>query len=79
MKRFIQSRDLVRVLRMVLGISFIGYGIDATDYMLIVLGALFAIQALLNISCCGPRGCASGKNNGAENTYKDQIKQYNPK
>lgn len=79
MKRFIQNWNLVRILRMVLAISFIGYGIDSADYMLIVLGALFGMQALLNISCCGPVGCGTSGNNKTGNTYKDQIKQYNPK
>ncbi|MGL5785821.1 MAG: hypothetical protein ACRCX4_03240 [Bacteroidales bacterium] len=79
MKRFIQSWDLIRILRMVLAVSFIGYGIDASDYMLIVLGALFGVQALLNVSCCGPRGCGTANKNETTNTYKDQIKEYNPK
>lgn len=76
MKRFIQNWDLVRVLRMIMAVSFIGYGISSKDYMLILLGGLFGVQAILNISCCGTGGCAGKGKLKSDSLYKDQIKEY---
>lgn len=74
MRQLLQNWDLVRVLRIILAVSFIGYGISSKDYMLILLGALFGIQAILNVSCCGKGGCA-GKSK-SDFLYKGQIKEY---
>lgn len=79
MRQLLRNWDLVRVLRIILAVSFIGYGISTKDYMLIFIGGLFGIQAILNISCCGAGGCADKGNSKSGSLYKGQIKEYKSK
>ena len=57
MKVIVQRWNLMRILRLVLGISILVQGIVAKDAMIIVLGVLFSGMTIANIGCCGTSGC----------------------
>lgn len=66
--------DIIRILRMLIGLVVGGYSIWTGNYFLATLGGLFIIQALFNLSCCGSGGCSTGNHKKA--LYKDVIKPY---
>lgn len=47
----------MRIIRLVLGIVIIVQGIQAQQWMLVVLGGLFTLMPLFNIGCCSTTGC----------------------
>ena len=51
-----------RLIRLVAGLGFIIFGLASQDgLMFTVVGALFTVQALLNLSCCcGGGSCDTG-------------------
>ena len=58
MKAILQGWNIMRILRLGLGIAIIIQGIVAKETMTIVLGAIFGVLVLANIGCCGSNGCA---------------------
>lgn len=65
--------DLLRVLRVVLGISFFFSGMGAAEYGMAVLGGLVFLQGALNVGCgCAPGGtCAPTRQ--TEATEKQEV------
>lgn len=57
MKNYLKNWNLMRVLRLALGIFIIVEGIMEKEWLLVVLGSLFSVMPLMNISCCGVSGC----------------------
>lgn len=57
MKSYFRSWDLMRVLRLALGIFIIIQGIIAKEWLLAGLGGLFSLMPLMNVGCCGVSGC----------------------
>ena len=57
MKTYLKDWDLMRVLRLALGIFILVQGITTREWMIAVLGGLFALMPLLNIGCCSAAGC----------------------
>lgn len=57
MKNYFRKWNLMRVLRLALGILFIVQGIIAKEWLLAGLGGLFSLMPLLNIGCCSDSGC----------------------
>lgn len=58
MKRLITGWHFVRLLRLVLGVAILVQGILARDVTSMVLGALFVLMAVVNVGCCGAKGCS---------------------
>lgn len=56
MKSFIRKWDIMRVLRLALGIFIIVQGIQMKEWLFVTLGAMFTLMPLLNIGCCAT-GC----------------------
>lgn len=59
MRNYLRNWDLMRVLRLGLGILIIVQGVMAKEWLLVGLGGLFALMPLMNIGCCGPTGCST--------------------
>ena len=59
MKRLFRNWDVLRVIRLLTGAVFAGYGIYASDSLMIILGGLLMLMAVVNWSCCVTGGCAS--------------------
>lgn len=57
MKNYLRNWNLMRVLRLALGVFIIVQGIQAQQWLLVGLGGLFSLMPLLNIGCCGTSGC----------------------
>ncbi len=57
MKNYLRNWDLMRVLRLALGIFIIVQGIMATEWWFVIMGGLFSLMPLLNIGCCSSSGC----------------------
>ena len=73
MKRLLENWDAVRIIRLILGIAGVAYGIYIQDYFLMALGGIFILQAVMNWGCCSG-GCSYSGNDKAK--YKDIVKNY---
>ena len=58
MKVLVNDWNVMRVIRLALGILVIIQSISERNFMLTVAGGLFAMLALINVGCCGANGCA---------------------
>ena len=57
MKNYLRNCDLMRVLRLALGIFIIVQGVQAKEWLFVALGGLFSLMPLVNIGCCRASGC----------------------
>lgn len=57
MKNFLQNWNFMRFLRLGIGVVFIVQGVQENQWLIIIMGSLFAIMPLLNIGCCSTSGC----------------------
>ena len=57
MKEYLRNWNVMRVLRLALGIFIIVQGIIEKEWLFVGLGSLFSLMPLLNIGCCGVSGC----------------------
>lgn len=57
MKNYLSNWNLMRVIRLVLGIIVIVHGFQGHQWMLVVLGGLFTLMPVFNIGCCSTAGC----------------------
>jgi len=48
--------SLLRIVRLVLGVSFIGEAIASEQWLLLVLGGFFLYQGLMNVGCASCDG-----------------------
>lgn len=55
--RILSGWNIMRMVRLALGIFIIVQGIVTKEWMFALLGVVFAIIPLLNIGCCGTSGC----------------------
>lgn len=77
MKNYLKTWDLMRVLRLALGIIIIVQGVQAKEWLFVALGGLFSLMPLLNIGCCGVSGCntpVSKSDKKAEDITYEEIK-----
>lgn len=59
MKKWLQTWNLMRLLRLAMGIALIYQGIELQQWLFVVMGGLFSLMPLLNIGCCGTNACAT--------------------
>jgi len=67
--------NIVRVLRLVLGVLALSAAFSEKDKIMGLLGTIFTIQAIFNIGCCGATGCStnykeSSNEDGKEINYE---------
>ena len=74
MKHWLKTWDLIRLVRLALGIAIIYQGLMSQQWIFVILGGLFSLMPLLNIGCCGPEGCEMPKN-----SYQKNIDSINSK
>lgn len=67
MKQWIQSWNLMRLLRLAMAIAIIYQGIDLQQWLFVGIGLLLALMPLLNIGCCGTNGCSVPRNQSKNN------------
>lgn len=54
---YFKKWDIMRVLRLVVGMFIVVQGIQMGDWQLMALGGLFSLMPLFNVGCCGNAGC----------------------
>lgn len=58
MKGILKNWNIVRVLRLVIGIGAIGQSVVLNEVLLGVVGAGLLLLNVLNVGCCGVSGCS---------------------
>ena len=58
--KILNNWNWIRVIRLLIGVFILGSGIGGKDYVAIVIGAVFTILPLLNMSTCASGNCYSG-------------------
>jgi hypothetical protein len=79
MPTLLRNWDLMRILRMGMGLWLIYSAFADRQPLLGLMGGLFALQAVLNVGCCGANGCASpnyrqSKTYSHEETVYEEVK-----
>ncbi len=75
MTAVLKNWDFMRILRMGMGLWLIYSAFVDHQPLLGLLGGLFALQAIMNVGCCGAGGCATP--NTRQSTQKNIEKtQY---
>ncbi|MBL1410060.1 hypothetical protein [Sphingobacterium faecale] len=59
MKNYLRNWNIMRVLRLALGIFVIVQGVMDQQWILAILGGMFALMPLMNVGCCGVSGCST--------------------
>lgn len=81
MKRYLSGWNLGRILRLILGIIILVQGVEAQQWVLVILGFMFTLMPVLNSGCCnsiGAVGCKptrkSDRNSSIQDIKYEQIK-----
>ncbi len=73
MKVLVNNWNVMRVIRLALGILVIIQSISEKNIMLTVAGGLFAFLALINVGCCGANGCAVNSRENKSNLKEEAV------
>lgn len=57
MMNYLKNWNVMRLLRLALGIFAIVQGVQTAQWFLVAMGGIFSIIPLLNIGCSGVSGC----------------------
>lgn len=78
MKNYLSNWNLMRIIRLILGIVIIAQGFQAHQWMFVALGGLFTLMPLFNVGCCSTAGCgtnySSRKPTGTEDITYEEVK-----
>lgn len=55
---FFKNWNVMRILRLAMGVFIITQGVMANEWVLTIMGGIFSLLALLNIGCCGTTACS---------------------
>jgi hypothetical protein len=76
-KQMTRRWDILRVIRLVLGLAVAIQGIMDSEVILVMAGGLVASMALLNKGCCSTAGCevrhSSGNKNKVVEVTNDKV------
>lgn len=53
----LKNWNLMRIMRLAIGIIAVVQGIETQQWILSVLGGFFSLMALLNVGCCATGNC----------------------
>lgn len=67
MRKIFEGWNLMRLLRLLMGIFILVEGIKSQQTLFIILGVSFSILPLLNIGCCTTGGCSTKAHRLSEN------------
>ncbi|NBB20972.1 hypothetical protein GVN20_16510 [Runella sp. CRIBMP] len=79
MTAVLKNWDFMRILRMGMGLWLIYSAFVDHQPLLGLLGGLFALQAIMNVGCCGSGGCATPNTRQStsktiEETHYEEVK-----
>lgn len=58
MKNYLMNWNMMRVLRLIMGIYILVFAVQESNIWFGVLGAIFSLMPLFNIGCCGVSSCS---------------------
>lgn len=58
MKKYLKNWDLMRVLRLILGVIIVVQSIYTKEWLFIMLGIAFVLLPIFNVGCCGASSCS---------------------
>lgn len=73
MKGYFRNWNIMRVIRLVLGLIVVGQGIYSSDWTFIVLGAFVTLLPILNLGCCGTAGCNTRINTKSDTKLEEVV------
>ncbi|MBS1547110.1 MAG: hypothetical protein JST38_21915 [Bacteroidetes bacterium] len=77
MKQFLSGWNFARVLRLVLAVAFLGAAVSTGEWIAGVFGAVLALQAMLNVGCCGSTCTAlpnRDRREGVEDVHYEEVR-----
>ncbi len=77
MNKLLKNWNLMRIIRLALGVIIMIQGVQTKEWIFVVLGGLFSIMPLLNIGCCSTGTCNTPqrKNSGkVEDIHFEEVK-----
>jgi len=75
--RILSGWNVMRVIRLTIGIFILAQGIAVADWTLTALGGLFLLMPVFNIGCCGTSGCSTSipkSNKKIEDTTFEEVR-----
>jgi len=73
--RILSNWTLPRILRVIIGIVFIGMAISRADIASGVIGAIFTSMGVFNIGCCGSGACYTPVKNSKEDSKEIRYEE----
>lgn len=73
MRTLLTNWNVMRVIRLILGIILIVQGAGNGEVLYFVLGGALALMALANAGCCGAGGCAVDTRPRAQKEEKEIV------
>lgn len=68
MKNYLKNWNIIRFLRLIIGVFVVVQGIISKEWLFVFLGGLFALMPLMNVGC-GASGCKTPR---YKNTKEEQ-------
>ncbi|WP_156121585.1 hypothetical protein [Alistipes sp. ZOR0009] len=79
LRRILSDWHFARILYLVMGLTSLGFGLYQKDAMYNLVGILFLVQAIFNISLCGAGGCGVSQSRRRFDAPLIKVKEYKPK
>jgi len=70
----------LRIFRLIIAIAIIIQAVFTKEWIIGIVGVLFAVMALFNVGCCGVNGCKTtqrkfiNNNNHADEVFVEEVK-----
>jgi hypothetical protein len=77
MKEYLENWDLMRVLRLAIGIFIIVQSVVSKDWLFVGAGVLLSLMPIMNIGCCSASGCntpVSKSNKKVEDITYEEVR-----
>jgi hypothetical protein len=77
MKEYLKNWDLMRVLRLAIGIFIIVQSVVSKDWLFVGAGVLLSLMPIMNIGCCSASGCntpVSKSNKKVEDITYEEVR-----
>ena len=72
-QRMLTNWDLMRIVRLGIGIMMLVMGIQAKDWALGLFSTFFLYQAITGTGCCGSRACDAPVGTSTKNNWKEST------
>ncbi len=69
----LQNWNIIRVIRLLMGIGIMYQGFSVGDKSIGFLGLIFTLLPLFNQGCCGTGGCETPAKNNSKNNSQELI------